>query len=104
MTEKKLNELLSTWTGKDLLEFLETYTIGLENSLMQSQKLSNNIPSNQYVYGLNGICNLFGISSKTATKYKKTWLSPAVTQRGKKIVTDVKLAMDLFLGNNRKLR
>lgn len=48
------------------------------------------------VYGLNGICELFGVSRVTAIRYKNTWLKPAVSQRGKTIITDAGLALQLF--------
>lgn len=48
------------------------------------------------VYGLNGICELFHVSKVTAIKYKKTFLAPAIKQRGKVIITDVDKALQLF--------
>jgi hypothetical protein len=60
----------------------------------------NEIPgyhqTKRYVYGLTGICQLFGVSHPTAQKYKDGILSDAVSQRGRIIVTDVDLAMELF--------
>lgn len=52
--------------------------------------------SKDYASGLHGICNLFGVSKKTALKYKNTWLAPAVKQRGKHIIVSRKMAMELF--------
>ena len=48
------------------------------------------------VYGLRGISELFNVSLVTAQKYKNTFLAPAISQRGRKIVTDVAKAMELF--------
>ena len=53
-------------------------------------------PSGNYVYGLRGIQQLFGVSHKTAQEYKDTFLRPAVMQNGRKIVVDADLAMELF--------
>lgn len=50
----------------------------------------------EQVYGLQGIADLFGCSTVTALKYKQTFLAPAVKQRGRKIITDVKQAKRLF--------
>lgn len=50
----------------------------------------------EQVYGLKGIAGLFGCSIVTALKYKQTFLAPAVKQRGRKIITDVKKAKRLF--------
>ena len=54
----------------------------------------------RYVYGIRGIRELFNVSHVTAQRYKQTWLQPAVTQRGRKIITDVDKAMELF--NNKQ--
>lgn len=53
-------------------------------------------PGKRYVYGLRGIRELFHVSHPTAQRYKNTFLAPAVTQRGRKIITDVAKAMELY--------
>ena len=53
-------------------------------------------PSGHYVYGLRGIRDLLGVSHKTAQLYKDGFLKPAVKQRGRKIVVDADLALELF--------
>lgn len=50
----------------------------------------------QFVYGLRGIRDLFNVSHVTAQKYKDTFLAPAVMQRGRKIVVDVDMALQLY--------
>lgn len=50
----------------------------------------------RYVYGIIGIERAFGVSHKTAQKLKDGILKPAVKQRGRKIVTDLDMAMELF--------
>ena len=50
----------------------------------------------KYVYGIGGIAELFGVSTVTAGRYKKTFLGDAVTQRGKIIITDTEKAMAKF--------
>ena len=49
-----------------------------------------------YVYGLQGIQDLFGCSHVTAQHYKDTFLCKAISQRGRKIVVDADMAMELF--------
>lgn len=49
-----------------------------------------------YVYGLKGIRDLFNVSHVTAHRYKETFLKPAITQNGRKILVDVEKAMELF--------
>lgn len=57
----------------------------------------------EFVYGMHGICNLFNISLKTAWIYKNTFLKPAITQRGRKIITNVAMARKLFNENKTQL-
>lgn len=65
-------------------------------ALDNSKAISVNKPSGNYVYGLRGIQQLFGVSHKTAQEYKDTFLRPAIMQNGRKIVVDADLAMELF--------
>ena len=48
------------------------------------------------LYGLEGIMTLFNVSKTTAHRYKEGFLKPAVTQQGKKIIVDTKMALKLF--------
>ncbi|MCD8387531.1 MAG: DUF3853 family protein [Bacteroidales bacterium] len=57
-------------------------------------------PQKRLVYGRKGIAALFGVSVVTAQKYKDTFLKPAVTQRGRTIITDADLALRLFEQRN----
>lgn len=50
----------------------------------------------RYVYGLQGIRDIFGCSHATAQRYKNTFLRDAIIQNGRKIVIDVDKAMTLF--------
>lgn len=50
-----------------------------------------------YVYGLQGICDLFGCSTATASRIKKSGvIDEAVSQVGNTIVVDADLAIDLL--------
>lgn len=50
-----------------------------------------------YVYGLQGICDLFGCSTATASRIKKSGaIDSAVSQVGNTIVVDADLALDLL--------
>ena len=53
----------------------------------------------RFVYGLRGIRELFHVSHPTAQRYKNTFLAPAIMQRGRKIVVDADLAMELYKNN-----
>lgn len=50
----------------------------------------------QYAFGLRGICQLFGVGRTTAHYYRKTFLKPAIIQRGQKLLIDRKMALRLF--------
>lgn len=50
----------------------------------------------RYVYGLQGIRDIFGCSHATAQRYKNTFLKEAIIQNGRKIVIDVDKARRLF--------
>lgn len=65
-------------------------------ALGNGQAISVNKPSGNYVYGLRGIQQLFGVSHKTAQEYKDGIIKDAVMQNGRKIVVDADLALELF--------
>ena len=52
--------------------------------------------THQYVYGLQGIRQLFGVGLNTAQKYKDGILKDAVMQTGRKIIVDVDKAIELY--------
>lgn len=50
-----------------------------------------------YVYGLQGLCDLFGCSTATASRIKKSGvIDAAISQVGNTIVVDADLAVDLL--------
>ena len=80
---------------------VEEFTQLLDDRIAAALDTNNKVisvqkPSGNYVYGLRGIQQLFGVSHKTAQEYKDTFLCPAVMQNGRKIVVDADLAMELF--------
>lgn len=61
----------------------------------QTQRLPNgSFP--EKVFGLYGIAELFGVSKGTALIYKRKFLSPAIQQCGRVIITDTAEAYRLF--------
>jgi hypothetical protein len=57
----------------------------------------------KYVYGIDGIARLLGCSRCRIHEYgKQGWIEPSITQNGRKIVCDGKLAMELFGKRTRK--
>lgn len=56
-----------------------------------------------YVYGLQGLCDLFGCSKATASRIKKSGvIDAAISQAGKMIVVDADLALDIMRVRRRK--
>lgn len=56
----------------------------------------------RYVYGLKGICDLFGCAHSTAQHLKDNVITEAISQNGRKIIVDVELALQLFQENKDK--
>lgn len=77
-------------------EFTQLLDDRIAAALGNGKAISVNKPSGNYVYGLRGIQQLFGVSHKTAQEYKDTFLRPAVMQNGRKIVVDADYALELF--------
>lgn len=73
-------------TVKDLREILQK----------EEKVVKHNFTEKKYVYGLKGIRDLFKVSHATAQKYKDTIIKDAITQHGRKIITDVEKALELF--------
>ncbi len=86
-------------TVGELIEILkDNFPMLATNSPSTDVNIQSDGPTfnGRLVYGLRGIRELFNVSHKTAYEWKSTWLAPAVKQRGRKIVTDVDIAMKLF--------
>ena len=94
--------------GFDTAKPLDTLTVGeffqmMEDFMQKTADSGNNSssaeaikPTGRLVYGLAGIEELFHVSHKTAQCYKDHVIQEAVRQNGRKIVTDVDLALKLF--------
>ena len=56
-----------------------------------------------YVYGLQGICDLFGCSKATASRIKNSGaIDEAISQVGKTVIVDADLAVDLLKVKGRR--
>lgn len=88
--EKLLEKPLFQLTTKEFL-FIQ------KNNIDSSQPVSDsNYTTKNYVYGIKGIAKIFDCSISTAKRFKSSeWIQPAITQRGRKIITDVDLALKL---------
>lgn len=52
--------------------------------------------ADDYIRGLNGICNFFGVTKGTAIKWKEGVLKTAVLQEGHTILVDKQKAIELL--------
>lgn len=75
---------------------LAMMTIGQLVDVIQSTEPKKEEKGEEFVYGLRGIRELFGVSHKTAQAYKNTFLAPACDQLGRTIIVDRKKAIELF--------
>ena len=79
---------------------LAALTVGQFKNLLNDSKQELPEPAKetkkQYVHGLQGIKQMFGVSHATAFRYKETILKDAVLQNGRKIIVDVEKAIELF--------
>ena len=69
----------------------------VEESLSRRQSSEDNTA--RYVYGIKGIATLLGVSERQARNIKASGtISKAIRQQGRTIITDARLAMELFGG------
>lgn len=78
-------------------EFVDALRMGLGVGNSQPDEIESVQVKKHYVYGMQGLSNLLGCSISTATRIKKSGvLAPAISQKGKIIVVDADLAIDLL--------
>lgn len=79
-------------TGEELL-FLSRQTADTQSHTISIKETPT---EKRYVYGIAGICEIFGCSKPTAIRIKKGGrIDKAITQVGRKIVIDAELALQL---------
>ena len=79
-------------TGEELL-FLSRQTAHIDSHTASTQETPT---EKRYVYGIAGLCEIFGCSKPTAIRIKKSGrIDKAITQVGRKIVIDAELALQL---------
>lgn len=75
---------------------LAMMTIGQLADVIQKSEPKEEEKGEEFVFGLRGIQELFGVSHKTAQAYKNTFLAPACDQIGRTIIVDKNKAIELF--------
>ena len=72
----------------------------MKSTLMEMETGKEEEPKKRFVFGLDGICDLFGCSKSTAERIKKSGIiDAAISQVKRKIVVDAELALQLFSNN-----
>ena len=95
------NKLLLNTTTEEFIEALRT-GLGLAITAEDSDD-SAAMTKKHFVYGLAGLCKLFGCSTSTAARIKKSGvIDAAISQHGKIIVVDADLALELLNVHKKK--
>lgn len=69
----------------------------MKSTLQDAESGKEEEPRKRFVYGLDGICELFGCSKSTAERIKQSGvIDAAISQVNRKIVVDAELALQLF--------
>lgn len=65
------------------------------------QELLRKVSGPRYVYGIDGICEIFGCSRSTAKRIKKGGsIRKAIRQQGRTFVVNADLALQLYGASN----
>lgn len=89
-----LQKPLWQMTGEEFMFFSKTASHNDEAKTHDTPSQSNS--EKKYVYGIDGIAEIFGCSRPTASRIKKSGkINAAIRQIGRKIVVDVELALSL---------
>ena len=72
----------------------------MKSTLQDTENGKEEEPRKRFVFGLDGICDLFGCSKSTAERIKQSGIiDAAISQVKRKIVVDADLALQLFSNN-----
>lgn len=92
------NKTLISLTVGEFIEALQE-GLGFSSPMVNEEQMmqQNARVQKHYVYGLKGLCSLLGCSTSTAARIKKSGsIDAATSQRGKIIVFDADLVLDLL--------
>ena len=103
MNSKKID--IRTLLDKPIWQLSGREFVALIKSTLQDAKSGKEEePRKRFVYGLDGICGLFGCSKSTAERIKQSGvIDAAISQVNRKIVVDAELALQLF-GNRMRVQ
>lgn len=79
------------------MEFCITTILPLVEGIVKKCLNESHIKNeSKYLYGVEAIAKHFNISKRTVQNYKKTWLAPAISKRGRHVQLDIQKADELF--------
>lgn len=97
-----LQKPLWQMTGEEFMFLSKTASQNDEATIKDNP--SQTPSEKKYVYGIDGIAEIFGCSRPTASRIKKSGrINAAIRQIGRKIVVDVELALSL-VGQKKEAR
>ena len=97
-----LQKPLWQMTGEEFMFLSKTASKNDEATIKDNP--SQPTSEKKYVYGIDGIAEIFGCSRPTASRIKKSGrINAAIRQIGRKIVVDVELALSL-VGQKKEAR
>lgn len=97
-----LQKPLWQMTGEEFMFLSKTASQNDETTIKDNP--SQTPSEKKYVYGIDGIAEIFGCSRPTASRIKKSGrINAAIRQIGRKIVVDVELALSL-VGQKKEAR
>ena len=89
ITDELLQKTIGEMSG---IEFIQLIKVANDNNVVEDHENDED----KYVYGIAGIAELFHCSLPTANRIKKSGrIKKAITQIGRKIVVDKKMALEL---------
>ena len=92
ISEEVLDKQIFIMTGR---EFLELFNIVKDKKIPPRQ-----VPSKEYVYGLDGLAKLLNCGKSKAQQVKNSGIiDEAIIQSGKKIIIDKAKALELLRDN-----
>lgn len=90
---------LETLKEKPIFQMTGEEFLYLQNNVSFEKTTKEAIPDKpkKYVYGIRGIAKLFGCSTSSANRIKKSGIiNKAIIQNGRKIIIDSELALELM--------
>jgi hypothetical protein len=78
-------------------EFLELQQVAVKEEPVETTTKKVDFTGDHYVHGIAGIAHLLGCSKSMVHRHRADgWINPAISQRGRTIICDAPMALELF--------